>query len=227
MNNNNILRSAYISLLIQFLIGLVSIHGILIPLSSKDDILNDIMMLELIVQFIEFSFYVWLVIQLSKMSFEVTYTRYFDWFISTPLMLLTTAYFMEYLNTVNTEKIANIATITYEKSKEIITMLVANFVMLLTGFLGELNIMNRYVSFGIGTIALCVSFYTLFHTFVGNNFMNKGLFYFMFTVWSFYGIAFLFPYVLKNTFYNYLDILSKNFYGLFIYFFILKTANYI
>ena len=82
MNNNNILRSAYISLFIQFIIGLVSIHGILVPLSSKDGILNDIMMMELVVQFIEFSFYVWLVIQLSRMSFEVTYTRYFDWFIS-------------------------------------------------------------------------------------------------------------------------------------------------
>ena len=57
--------------------------------------MNDIMMMELVVQFIEFSFYVWLVIQLSRMSFEVTYTRYFDWFISTPIMLLTTAYFME------------------------------------------------------------------------------------------------------------------------------------
>ena len=91
MNNNNILRSAYISLFIQFIIGLVSIHGILVPLSSKDGILNDIMMMELVVQFIEFSFYVWLVIQLSRMSFEVTYTRYFDWFISTPIMLLTTA----------------------------------------------------------------------------------------------------------------------------------------
>lgn len=227
MNNNNILRSAYISLFIQFIIGLVSIHGILVPLSSKDGILNDIMMMELVVQFIEFSFYVWLVIQLSRMSFEVTYTRYFDWFISTPIMLLTTAYFMEYLSSLNTENIVTVVTITAKYAKEIITMITANFIMLLSGFLTEINLLHRGIAFVIGTIALCVSFYTLYDTFVGDNYINKGLFYFMFTVWSFYGIAFLFPYVLKNTFYNYLDIFSKNFYGLFIYYFILKTANYI
>ena len=227
MNNNNILRSAYISLFIQFIIGLVSIHGILVPLSSKDGILNDIMMMELVVQFIEFSFYVWLVIQLSRMSFEVTYTRYFDWFISTPIMLLTTAYFMEYLSSLNTENIVTVVTISAKYAKEIITMIAANFIMLLSGFLTEINLLHRGIAFVIGTIALCVSFYTLYDTFVGDNYINKGLFYFMFTVWSLYGIVFLFPYVLKNTFYNYLDIFSKNFYGLFIYYFILKTANYI
>lgn len=227
MNNNNILRSAYISLFIQFIIGLVSIHGILVPLSSKDGILNDIMMMELVVQFIEFSFYVWLVIQLSRMSFEVTYTRYFDWFISTPIMLLTTAYFMEYLSSLNTENIVTVVTISAKYAKEIITMITANFIMLLSGFLTEIKLLHRGIAFVIGTIALCVSFYTLYDTFVGDNYINKGLFYFMFTVWSLYGIAFLFPYVLKNTFYNYLDIFSKNFYGLFIYYFILKTANYI
>ena len=94
---NEILKSAYISLAVQLIIGLIGIHGILIPLNKKDGILTNIMILETIVQFIELTFYIWLTMQLSKLTYDVTYTRYFDWFLSTPIMLLTTIFFMEYL----------------------------------------------------------------------------------------------------------------------------------
>ena len=48
----------------------------------------------------------------------------------------------------------------------------------------------------------------------------------MFFVWSLYGVAALLGDKLKNISYNILDIFAKNFYGLFLYFFILKTAGY-
>ena len=40
----------------------------------------------------------------------------------------------------------------------------------------------------------------------------------LFTLWIFYGVAAMLPDVPKNICYNTLDIFSKNFYGLFIYY---------
>ena len=78
--NNNLLQSAKISLAMQLVIGIVGIHGIFIALPEKDKILTDIMILETTVQFIEMMFYIWLVFYLSRLNFDVTYVRYFDWF---------------------------------------------------------------------------------------------------------------------------------------------------
>ena len=225
--NNNILNTAYISLFVQLLIGLIGIHGIFIPLEEKDAILTDILILETTVQFIELSFYIWLTIQLSRMDFEVTYTRYFDWFISTPIMLLTTIFFMEYMTTKeDEEKIVTISSILNEDLYTVLKIVFANFLMLLFGFLAEIKIISRVIGFLFGTSAFAYSFYLIYDEFVGDNIINKGLFYFMFIVWGLYGVAFLFPYISKNIYYNFLDIISKNFYGLFLYYIILKTSNY-
>ena len=51
------------------------------------------------------------------------------------------------------------------------------------------------------------------------------LFYFMFIVWGLYGIAALFDVYSKNLCYNILDIISKNFYGLFIFYKIIQTRK--
>lgn len=225
-DNNKILKTAYVSLFVQIIIGLIGIHGILIPLAEKDNILTNILILETIVQFIELSFYIWLTIQLSKLTYEVTFTRYFDWFISTPIMLLTTIFFLEYLTFQNTEKIITIPKIIKTDYINLIKIVVSNFFMLLFGFLGERKFISRLAGFTFGTIAFLYSFYLIYTEYVGENFINNSLFFFMFFVWALYGVAYLFDYVTKNTAYNFLDIFSKNFYGLFIYLIILYKANY-
>ena len=42
------------------------------------------------------------------------------------------------------------------------------------------------------------------------------LFWYFVSVWSLYGVAALFPYNLKNIFYNILDLFAKNFFGLYL-----------
>ena len=223
MKDSSILQSAYISICIQFIIGLIGIHGIFIQLLPKDAILNDIMLLEVIVQFIELTFYIWLIYHLSQMSFEVTYTRYFDWIISTPLMLLTTVFFMEYMNVEKYGQIVSITDILRKDFLPLIKIVIGNFIMLLFGFLAEIRYLPRILGFLLGTIGFLYSFYTIYTEFVGIEYWNQILFYSMFFIWALYGIAFLFPYVIKNVFYNYLDIFAKNFYGLFLYYIILTT----
>ena len=163
---------------------------------------------------------------LSKISYDVTFVRYFDWFITTPIMLFSTVFFMEYLN-FKDYKIIDVNSVFSEKSSELLQIFVSNFLMLLAGFLTEIKKIPRNVGVICGRLAFCYSFYVIYSNFVGSNIINQYLFYFIFIIWFLYGVAFLFSYVTKNTIYNILDIVSKNFYGLFIYYNILQAANYI
>lgn len=223
--NNNLLHSAKISLAMQLAIGIVGIHGIFISLSEKDNILTDIMILETIVQFIEMTFYIWLVFYLSTLNFDVTYVRYFDWFLSTPIMLISTTFFMRYLASKSLNQKMTIKNIIKTNWIELLKIGVSNVFMLLFGFLAEINIITRTNGLIFGSLAFLYTFYVIYSEFVDNNNTNKILFYTMFTIWALYGVAYMFPYITKNTIYNYLDVVSKNFYGLFIYYFILQSSK--
>ena len=182
------------------------------------------MIMETIVQFIELTFYIWIVINLSKISYEVTFVRYFDWFITTPIMLISTALFMEYLNKRN-ESTISVNSVFNSKYTEIVKIFVSNLIMLVFGFLSEIKIIPRIMGFILGTLAFSYSFYILYTGFVGSDVVSNYLFYFLTAVWFMYGIAFLFPYITKNIMYNFLDIVSKNFYGLFVYYNILQVSK--
>ena len=223
--NNNLLQSAKISLAMQLVIGIVGIHGIFISLPEKDKILTDIMILETVVQFIEMMFYIWLVFYLSRLNFDVTYVRYFDWFLSTPIMLISTTFFMRYLASKPLNQTMTIKNIMKTNWVELLKIGVSNVFMLLFGFLAEINIITRTNGLIFGTLAFLYTFYVIYSEFVDNNNTNKILFYTMFTIWALYGVAYMFPYITKNTMYNYLDVISKNFYGLFIYYFIVKSSK--
>ena len=90
--NKNVYYSAYISLIVQFLIGIVCIYAYY--LDGVSSFLKDILKLEIVVQMIEFTFYVWLVMNFSQIKMNVTIIRYFDWFITTPTMLFSMIAFM-------------------------------------------------------------------------------------------------------------------------------------
>ena len=223
INNINILNSAYFSLILQLIIGIICVFGIFIPLKNKDNVLTDILILETIVQFIEFTFYFWLITQFSKINYEVTFVRYFDWFITTPTMLISIIIFMIYQNSLNEtnndpinfykEFIENMNTIVY--------ILLFNALMLIFGFLGEIKLLNKKLSFIFGFIFFFLSYYLIFSNYVNNNINNTFLFIINFVLWSLYGIAYLFTYKNKNISYNILDIFSKNLNGLFLFFYII------
>jgi hypothetical protein len=97
--------------------------------------------------------------------------------------------------------------------------------MLLFGLLVELGILNIYISLLLGTYFLLLSFYSIYKNYVLLNSKNNNLFYFIFIVWEIYGIVYLLPYNYRNASYNILDIFSKNFYGLFLFYKILKKRK--
>ena len=62
-----------------------------------------------------------------------------------------------------------------------------------------------------------LSFNIIYQNYVGNVDINKKIFMFLTIVWGLYGVAAMFPVIIKNLSYNMLDIISKNFYGLFLF----------
>ncbi len=95
--------------------------------------------------------------------------------------------------------------------------------MLLFGYLGEVNILSKYISIPIGFLFFYKSFELIYYDYAIKTQIGKNLFTYMGTVWSLYGVAAMAPPNIKNMSYNLLDIVAKNFYGLYLYYKILQT----
>ena len=98
MINKNIYHSAIFSLIAQAVIGIICIYGLFINVNPKEEVLKSVLYMETIVQVIEFIFYVWLVYNIAHITYDVTFIRYFDWFITTPTMLLSFMVVMKYFD---------------------------------------------------------------------------------------------------------------------------------
>ena len=215
----------WFSLLVQIITGIVSLHGLFITLPEKDSILTDILGLETMVQFVEMVFYIWISYAMINVD-KMTPRRYIDWVITTPTMLLSTIIFMKYQE----EKEKKGDKVDFwgfmeENKKEILLMFAYNFGMLAFGFLGEVNIISKYISTPIGFYFFYKTFDLIYYKFAGATQLGKNLFTFMVSVWSLYGVAALMPTDIKNISYNLLDIVAKNFYGLYLYYKILQVSR--
>ena len=218
-------NSMIFSLLVQIITGLISLHGIFIKLDFSDRILSDILILETIVQIIEFLFYIWMTYTFVNIK-NLASRRYMDWIFTTPTMLLSTIMFMKYLQFKEDGKIIETMEFFKNYKEDIINIFILNFGMLISGLIGEIKPFLKYISVFIGFGFFLKTFEIIYKNYASKTDIGLYLFYFMFFVWSLYGIAALFGDKLKNISYNILDVFPKNFYGLFLYFFILKTAGY-
>ena len=222
--NPSIYTSAYYSLVIQFIIGIICLLGTFIKLDIQDKILNEILVLETVVQFIEFSFYLWLIYNFNNIKIDISVVRYYDWLLTTPTMLFALICFMVYFHKKtyhnSTTEEMSLENIYHENSNIINKILASNAIMLLLGYLGELNIISKVSGFLGGTFFLLYAFYYLYITFVQEHPINKYLFWFNFVLWTGYGIAYLLSHENKNNVYNILDVFAKNINGLFILIFI-------
>tara|TARA_A100001011_G_scaffold362700_1_gene411985 strand:- start:30 stop:725 length:696 start_codon:yes stop_codon:yes gene_type:complete len=225
---NLVKKTIWFSLLMQLITGIIPLHAFFIRIPEDDKILTDILGLETIVQFVEMIFYIWLaysVLNINKMASR----RYIDWVITTPMMLLSTIMFMKYKetkqdndldkNTLKTKDFLN------DNKKNIFSIFGYNLLMLLFGYLGETNIISKYFSIPIGFIFFIKSFEIIYKNYANKTLQGEKLFLFLTIIWGLYGIAAMFPANMKNVSYNILDIISKNFYGLYIYYEIIKLKK--
>jgi bacteriorhodopsin len=213
------------SLGVQGFTMLANLYGLSIPLEGIHTILREVLLLETGVQGIELVFYLWYrgMTHAKDSSPDITRFRYYDWILTTPIMLISTIGFYVYLKHIEegkTESI-NFTNILLEHKGRILLIVVFNALMLAFGYLQEIGSIDIWTSSFLGYLALCGSFYTMYDGFV-RHVSQKGLFYFMFVVWSFYGLAAMAPSAPKNIAYNALDIFAKNFYGIYLTYTILS-----
>lgn len=231
MLNGAVTTSTKISLGIQTITGLFGLYGLTIPLAPQDVILRQVLGLEMFVQIIEFVFYIGFLSVLNLQ--DLTKKRYYDWFLSTPIMLFTISLYFFYVNFIeeittthdNNDKNKSLLSLTdfiKQNFKQIAAIVILNFLMLLFGFLAEVGIMDRWLAFVLGTGALCGSFGIIYYNYVQFSQKTRNIFWIMFSLWSMYGIAFLLPPTTKNVGYTALDIFAKNFFGIFLYYTIQK-----
>lgn len=215
----SIYKSALISLILQLIIGLLSLYGLSIKLEKNEVILNQILLLETIVQFIEFSFYIWLVFNFSNIKVNVSLIRYIDWFITTPTMLFSIISFFIYQNV--KPEFVSLKNIFYDNINILTWIFGLNAFMLILGFSGEIKLINKYWATILGFFGLIGSHYLIYTNFVGEKLINNYIFWFNFILWSLYGIAYMLSFKNKNIFYNILDVFAKNINGLLILAYIL------
>lgn len=222
---------------ITLIIGLVALWMRFPPLTTpesdiKTELLPQVLTLEMLVQIVELVFYTW---YLGHLASDVTAYRYFDWVFTTPLMLISTAAFFSYVtgtsrgsntNGGNGKKdldepakgkfISNLQEWISDNFTPITVIVIANFVMLLLGYLQEIGAVSLLYSTLFGFGAFAMAFYELYRTFVGGQPVNQIIYWIMFVLWGLYGFAAMLTPISKNLAYNILDIFSKNFYGLFL-----------
>lgn len=225
--------STDLSILTQFITGVLGVKGLFEDLEKMHQILKSVLLFEMIVQVIEFIYYIFIIRNAPLENMAAI--RYFDWVITTPVMLVTSIVYYtyeEYLEryqngeTEYKEKLENLNFTDFiVNNKENISKIAFfNILMLIFGYLGEVGKIDKTTGFVLGTVAFVMAF-NVVGSYAKNSKMGKTLFYIMFTLWATYGLAYLFDPVIKNTMFNTLDLFSKNFFGVYLYIKIIQNKS--
>lgn len=213
------------SLTAQLFSTLYSFLGLNVPLVNENAILTDILGLETIVQLIELSFYVifGFILPTASSTMDIAAFRYADWFFTTPMMILSTIAFMDYIrrkelppNDSTTKELPTLQSFLMNQWKPIVWILLCNVWMLSMGLLQELGAIDIITSTLFGFLGFIGLFSSIWVKYAHNHKINKYLWYYMSSTWSIYGVAPFFSNITKNSIFNLLDIVSKNFYSVFL-----------
>jgi bacteriorhodopsin len=210
--------STDISIVVQAVTTLVGILGIQESLPKHHEILIKLLKIEVFVQIVEIAMYIYL-LRGSDLHSMAT-NRYYDWIITTPVMLFTTVVYFEYEKRMERGDLSEFSLRDFTKSNktQIITIIGLNMLMLFYGYLGETGKMDLYTSNALGFFAFAVYFYIIYKDFAIYSRRGKQLFNIFITIWTTYGIVALFDDTRKNITFNFLDIIAKNFFGLYLYY---------
>ena len=215
-----------ISIIVQVITGIIEMSAFFIKVPPIYSLIRELLILELIVQIIEGSFYVWLAYNFTKVL-NVTPKRYIDWAITTPTMLITLMLYLIYLNerTKNETHKLEFFTLLKDNSNIFIPIVLLNWLMLLFGYLGEMKIIPVLLGVILGFISFLIYYYMIYVNYVTENTSGYLLFWYFVLFWSLYGFVAVLPYYVKNSFYNILDLFAKNFFGVFLSY-IIFSGNY-
>jgi bacteriorhodopsin len=217
MINLNIYTTLIFSVITQLITGIIEIIALFTRVPSKFLFLQQLLLLEVIVQFIEGSFYIYWLYNFNNIL-NITPKRYIDWSFTTPTMLVTLIFYLIFLKYKDNDisyKL-NFFDLFNKEFYNIVVILLLNWLMLLFGYLGEINFIPVLLGVGLGFIPFLIYYYIIYKKYAQLSNDGLQLFLYFFIVWSLYGIVAILPYKIKNMCYNILDLFSKNFFGVFL-----------
>jgi bacteriorhodopsin len=137
----------------------------------------------------------------------INQTRYTDWFITTPLMLLALCLVLTYQNK------------TKLHFTSYLIILLLNFGMILAGYLGETNYISKMQGLVLGFAFFVLLFGYIWLTFLTHNPVLSSviIFYLVALLWSLYGVVYMFEKYNKNVSFNILDLIAKCIVGIFFW----------
>ena len=215
-----------ISIIVQIITGIIEIGTFFVKVPTIYTIIRQLLLIELVVQVIEGSFYFWLAYNFTKVL-NITPKRYIDWFITTPTMLISLIVYLIYLNKKEENKTneMDFVTLFTDNSNIIIPVVLLNWLMLLFGYLGEIRVIPVLLGVFLGFIPFLIYYYLIYVNYVTQNSSGYLLFWYFFFFWALYGFVAILPYYVKNSLYNILDLFAKNFFGIFLSYIII-SGNY-
>jgi bacteriorhodopsin len=183
-------------------------------LRSKTPAIRHIMNVETCISIVAAYFYGQFLKKLERTNVDyadINLTRYTDWFITTPLMILAISLVFAHNNAIN-KSVTGLTGVTLSYYAAV---LAADVAMLLLGFAGETARIERtlagLLSFGAFAVLLSIMYMVMVR---GTSTANYVLFALFATLWSLYGLVYIFladheSIYARNTCYNVLDVLSK------------------
>lgn len=210
-------ESTDLSLRIQIITGFVGLLVLAAKVSPEKHVLVDALKLETAVQFVEFVWYAWFRHSGNPVE-TMAAARYYDWVFTTPTMLVSTLVVMDYhakKSRGQSTKNVRLQGILAERRDQIQRIVGWNWAMLLLGYLGETGAIPLEVANVLGFGAFYKVFSEL-HVTAKESEFGKKLWWFLVVVWGMYGVAAMLDPALKNVMFNSLDIIAKNFFGLYL-----------
>jgi bacteriorhodopsin len=201
---NLVSQTTNLSIIIQALSGVYTTRTFGI---KEPKLLVQAVNLELFVTLIQFIFYTVLIRNHSIETMAIT--RYYDWMITTPLMLVSMSTYFLYKG----GEEGGMIDMLKKYKKQFTKIIIFNLIMLLAGYLGETGYISKELAFVIGTIAFIMTFTIIYKEMNG---AGKGIFNLIAGVWGLYAVAYMLPNVQKNVMYNALDLVSKNLFAVLL-----------
>ena len=204
--NSNYLTSLNASYLTTFIVLFTTVLFMFIQaIKSNNSYIVNLFSLEICVLSIA-SFFYWKMMHEKDLS-KVALLRYFDWSLTTPILLLTFLLIIHYENKIPLNFWYYLG------------IVVLNYLMLYFGYLGEIKTLTRNTSLFWGFVFFIIMIVIIYFYSVSkkNNFNMRLLFIVFSILWASYGFTELFEETTKNYIFNNLDIFSKCLFSIYIW----------
>ena len=228
---NLFVLSYYFSVVFQIISFLIQLYGLQQPITPQLIPLSYSLQVEFYVSIVELIVYLWIGTNLVNFK-SVMNKRYLDWFITTNFLLISIALLFIYFNQrqnekdlIEIEKKNNANELLIKNIPKFTPILIYNNLMLIIGYLGEIQKIPKVFSTSIGFLFFFLSFYYLYDLFAKYSKSGIFVFYILALIWGLYGVSHTFSLELKNISYNILDLISKNIFGVFLVYMILHPNS--